>query len=69
MKPPILLTEVIKNAQEYGSEIHIAKDCNMFYAYVLGHGYTESRWMSVHQLENDIRNSGFTGTIEVENDR
>lgn len=69
MKQPIPLTEVIKNAQEYGSEIRIAKDCNRFYAYVLGLGYTESRWLSVHQLENDIRNSGFTGTIEVEADK
>lgn len=69
MKPPILLTEVIENAQEYDSEIRIAKDGDRFYAYVLGRGYTESRWMSVHQLENDIRNSGFTGTIKVETDK
>lgn len=69
MKPPILLTEVIENAQEYDSEIRIARDCDRFYAYVLGRGYTKSRWMSVHQLENDIRNSGFTGTIKVEADK
>lgn len=66
MKPPILLIEVIENAQEYDSEIRIAKDCDRFYAYVLGRGYTRNYWMSAQQLENDIRDSGFTGKIIVE---
>ena len=67
MKPPILLIEVIENAQKYNSEIRIAKDCNRFYAYVLGRGFTRSIWMSANQLEKAIRDSGFTGTITVEN--
>lgn len=66
MKPPILLIEVIETAQKYEAEIHIAKDCDRFYAYVRGRGYTRNYWMSAHQLENDIRDSGFTGTIKVE---
>lgn len=66
MKPPILLIEVIENAQKYDAEIHIAKDCDRFYAYVLGRGYTRNFWMSAHQLEKVIRDSGFTGTITVE---
>lgn len=66
MKPPILLIEVIENAQKYNDEIHIAKDCDRFYAYVLGRGYTRNYWMSALQLEKDIRDSGFTGTIIVE---
>lgn len=66
MKPPILLIEVIENAQKYNSEIRIAKDCDRFYAYVLGRGYTRNYWMSAQQLETDIRNAGFTGTIIVE---
>lgn len=66
MKPPILLIEVIETAQKYDAEIHIAKDCDRFYAYVLGRGYTRNYWMSAHQLEKDIRDSGFTGTIKVE---
>lgn len=66
MKPPISLSEVIENAQKYGAEIHIAKDCDRFYAYALGRGYTSSYWMSACQLEKDIRDSGFTGTITVE---
>lgn len=66
MKPPILLIEVIENAQKYDAEIHIAKDCDRFYAYVLGRGYTRNYWMSARQLEKDIRDSGFTGTIIVE---
>jgi hypothetical protein len=66
MKPPILLIEVIENAQTYNDEIHIAKDCDRFYAYVLGRGYTRNDWMSVLQLEKDIRDCGFTGTIKVE---
>ena len=69
MKPPIPLIEVIKNAQEYGAEIHIVKDCDRFYAYALGHGYTSSYWMSARHLEKDIRDSGFTGTITVEADK
>ena len=66
MRPPILLIEVIENAQKYDAEIHIAKDCDRFYAYVLGRGYTRNYWMSAIQLEKDIRDSGFTGTIIVE---
>lgn len=66
MKPPILLIEVIENAIKYKSEIRIAKDGDRFYAYVLGLGYTRNYWMSAHQLETDIRNAGFTGTITVE---
>lgn len=66
MKPPILLIEVIENAQKYNSEIRIAKDGDRFYAYVLGRGYTRNYWMSALQLEKDIRDSGFTGTIIVE---
>lgn len=66
MNQPILLIEVIEIAQKYESEIHIAKDCDRFYAYVLGRGYTRNYWMSAHQLEKDIRDSGFTGTIKVE---
>lgn len=66
MKPPILLIEVIENAQKYNSEIRIAKDGDRFYAYVLGRGYTRNFWMSALQLEKDIRDSGFTGTIIVE---
>lgn len=66
MKPPILLIEVIENAQKYNSEIRIAKDGDRFYAYVLGRGYTRNFWMSALQLEKDIRDSGFTGTITVE---
>ncbi|MBR6448415.1 MAG: hypothetical protein IKS96_00470 [Fibrobacter sp.] len=66
MKPPILLIEVIENAQEHGEEIRIAKDCDRFYAYVLGRGYTRNYWMSAQKLENDIRDSGFTGNIIVE---
>lgn len=66
MKPPILLIDVIENAQEHGDEIRIAKDCDRFYAYVLGRGYTRNYWMSAQKLENDIRDSGFTGKIIVE---
>lgn len=66
MKQPILLIEVIENAQKHKAEIHIAKDCDRFYAYVLGRGYTRNYWMSALQLEKDIRDSGFTGTIKVE---
>ena len=66
MKPPILLIEVIENAQEHGEEIRIAKDCDRFYAYVLGRGYSRNVWMSAHQLEKEIRDCGFTGTITVE---
>lgn len=66
MKQPILMIEVIEIAQKYDAEIHIAKDCDRFYAYVLGRGYTRNYWMSAHQLEKDIRDSGFTGTIKVE---
>lgn len=66
MKPPILLIEVIENAQKYDADIHIAKDCDRFYAYVLGRGFTRNYWMSAHQLEKDIRDSGFNGTIIVE---
>lgn len=66
MKPPILLIEVIENAIKYKSEIHIAKDGDRFYAYVLGRGYTRTYWMSALQLEKDIRDIGFTGTIIVE---
>ena len=66
MKPPILMIEVIENAQKYNSEIRIAKDGDRFYAYVLGRGYTRNQWMSAPQLEKDIRDSGFTGTIIVE---
>lgn len=69
MKPPILLIEVIEDAQKYNSEIRIAKDCDRFYAYVLGRGYTRNLWMSAHQLEKDIRDSGFTGTITMEADK
>lgn len=66
MKPPILLIEVIENAQKYNSEIRIAKDCDRFYAYVLGRGFTRNFWMSASQLEKAIRDLGFTGTIIVE---
>ena len=66
MKPPILLIEVIENAIKCKSEIRIAKDCDRFYAYVLGRGYTRNYWMSAHQLEKDIRDCGFTGKITVE---
>lgn len=66
MKPPILLVEVIENAQAYNSEIRIAKDCDRFYAYVLGRGFTRNFWMSASQLEKAIRDLGFTGTIIVE---
>lgn len=66
MKPPILLIEVIENAQEYNSEIRIAKDCDRFYAYVLGRGFTRNFWKSANQLEEAIRDLGFTGTITVE---
>lgn len=66
MKPPILLIEVIENAQEHGEEIRIAKDGDRFYAYVLGRGFSRSVWKSAHQLEKEIRDSGFTGTIIVE---
>lgn len=66
MKPPILLIDIIENAQKYNSEIRIAKDCDRFYAYVLGRGYTRNFWMSANQLEEAIRDLGFTGTITVE---
>lgn len=66
MKPPILLIEVIENAIKYKSEIRIAKDGDRFYAYVLGCGYTRNYWMSASQLEKDIRDLGFTGTITME---
>lgn len=66
MKPPILLIEVIENAQKYNSEIRIKKDCDRFYAYVLGRGFTRNFWMSASQLEKAIRDLGFTGTIIVE---
>lgn len=66
MKPPILLIEIIENAQEHNSEIRIAKDGDRFYAYVLGRGYTRNFWMSANQLEEAIRDLGFTGTITVE---
>ena len=66
MKPPIPLIEVIENAQKYNSEIRIKKDCDRFYAYVLGRGFTRSIWMSAHFLEKVIRDLGFTGTITVE---
>lgn len=66
MKPPILMIEVIEIAQKYDAEIHIAKDCDRFYAYVLGRGYTRNFWMSANQLEKAIRDMGFTGTIKVE---
>lgn len=66
MKPPILLIEVIENAQKYNSEIRIAKDCDRFYAYVLGNGFTRNIWASPRHLEKAIRDLGFTGTITVE---
>ena len=66
MKPPIPLIEVIENAQKYNSEIRIKKDCDRFYAYVLGRGFTRNFWMSANQLEKAIRDLGFTGTITVE---
>ena len=66
MNPPILLIEVIENAQEHGEEIRIAKDGDRFYAYVLGRGYSRNFWMSAHQLEEAIRDLGFTGRITVE---
>ena len=66
MNPPILLIEVIENAQKYDDEIHIAKDCDRLYAYVLGRGYTRNFWMSANQLEKEIRDLGFKGTIKVE---
>ena len=66
MRQPVLLIEVIENAREYEDEIRIAKDGDRFYAYVLGLGYTRNYWMSAHQLEKDIRDLGFTGTIKVE---
>lgn len=66
MKPPILLIEVIENAQKYNSEIRIAKDGDRFYAYVLGRCFTRSHWESPVRLAKDIRESGFTGTIVVE---
>ena len=65
MKPPILLIEVIENAQEYNSEIRIKKDGNGFYAYVLGRGYSRN-YSSASRLEEMIRELGFTGTIVVE---
>lgn len=65
MKPPILLIEVIENAQKYKSEIRIVKDCDRFYAYVLGRGYSRS-YSSASKLEEMIRELGFTGTIIVE---
>ena len=66
MKQPILLIEVIENAQKYDAEIHIAKDCDRFYAYVLGRGYSRNFWMSANQLENAIRDLGFKGAIKVD---
>lgn len=66
MKSPILLIEVIENAQKYNSEIRIKKDCDRFYAYVLGRGFTRHFWTSANQLEKVIRDLGFTGTITVE---
>lgn len=66
MKQPILLIEVIENAQKYDAEIHIAKDCDRFYAYVLGRGYSRNFWMSANQLENAIRDLGFKGPIKVD---
>lgn len=66
MNPPILLIEVIENAQKYNSEIRIKKDCDRFYAYVLGRGFTRNFWMSANQLEEAIRDLGFTGTITME---
>lgn len=66
MKQPILLIEVIENAQKYDAEIHIAKDCDRFYAYVLGRGYSRNFWMSANQLENAIRDLGFNGPIKVD---
>ena len=66
MKPPILLIEVIENAQTYNSEIRIAKDGDRFYAYVLGRGFTRSIWKSALALRNAIRDCDFTGTIVVE---
>lgn len=66
MKQPILLIEVIENAQKYDAEIHIAKDCDRFYAYVLGRGYSRNFWMSANQLENAIRDLGFNGAIKVD---
>jgi hypothetical protein len=66
MKQPVLLIEVIETAQKYDAEIHIAKDCDRFYAYVLGRGYTRNFWMSANQLEKDIRVMGFSGMIKVD---
>lgn len=66
MKPPILLIEVIENAQKYNSEIRIKKDCDRFYAYVLGRGFTRNFWTSANQFEKAIRDLGFTGTITAE---
>lgn len=66
MKPPIPLIKVIENAQEYNSEIRIAKDYTRFYAYVLGRGFTKSQWKSALELTIAIRNSGFNGKIVVE---
>jgi len=43
-----------------------AKDCDRFYAYVLGRGYTRNFWMSANQLEKEIRDLGFNGTIKVD---
>lgn len=66
MKPPILLIEVIETAREYNSEIRIAKDCDRFYAYVLGRGFTRNFWMSANELKKAIRSLDFGGTIIVE---
>ena len=66
MKQLFLLIEVIETAQKYDAEIHIAKDCDRLYAYVLGRGYTRNFWMSANQLEKEIRDLGFNGTIKVE---
>lgn len=66
MKTPISLIEVIDNALKYNSCIRIAKDCNRFYAYVAGRGFTRSHWKSPVLLAKDIRDAGFTGTIVME---
>lgn len=66
MKPPILLIEVIETARKYNSEIRIAKDCDRFYAYVLGRGFTRNFWMSANELKKAIRSLDFGGTITVE---
>lgn len=66
MKPPILLIEVIENAQKYDSEIRIARDGGPILCLCARSGFHKKHLEVGSCTSNAIRESGFTGTIVVE---